>query len=594
MICRYRRQLGDDVYFLTGTDEHGQKCEKSATAMNLTPRQLADQMVTNYKDLWTQLDIKYDRFIRTTDPDHQSTVQAMFSKLLRQGDIYKSFYEGLYSVSEESFVSPQQVKEMDQQGLTGQLISLKEETYFFRLSSYQDKLLDFYSKNPNFVTPDFRFNEVKRFVEGGLQDLSISRTSVKWGIPVPDDPQHIIYVWFDALLNYLSGSNDQFPPQLQIVGKDILRFHAVYWPAFLMSLGLPLPQQILAHGWWLLDDSKMSKSKGNVISPEALMRFGTDSLRFFFIREMQLGNDRSFSYDNLIDRLNNDLSNGIGNFASRTITMVDKYLSKKIPAHFIEPIDPATRSLMIKCDEITSLFKLKISTNDINAAIDAWWGLLRDVDQYIALIKPWELAKDKVTFNDLSNTLLLLLKILRLSAVFITPVMPSSSQKLWKMIGFQSNIDEEKILEQNLSQYMPTSIGEVYSLFPRIDKLSEDAMIDPTEPSLAPEITFDDFAKVKLCVGRIMEATPVEKSEKLLKLLVDIGDGQPRIIVSGIAKSYAPSDLMQKLVVVVMNLAPKKLMGIQSHGMILAASSIDGHPILLDVPATARPGYVVK
>ncbi|MBK8726636.1 MAG: methionine--tRNA ligase [Holophagaceae bacterium] len=326
VIARFRRMLGEEVFFLTGTDEHGQKVEKAAAARGITPKALADEVVTNYYDVFQRMGFTHDRFIRTTDADHREVVQARFRQLLESGDIYKATYKGLYSVSDEAFVTETQAKELQAQGLAHQLVELEEETYNFRLSKYEKPLLDFFAAHPDFVQPEFRFNEVKRFVEGGLQDLSISRTSITWGIPVPGDDKHVVYVWFDALLNYLTGATEGvWPPDLQIVGKDILRFHAVYWPAFLMAMGLELPKTILAHGWWLMGQDKMSKSKGNIVRPDTLLRFGNDGMRFFFMRDMQIGHDREFSFEALMDRLNADLANGLGNLASRSISMLQHY-----------------------------------------------------------------------------------------------------------------------------------------------------------------------------------------------------------------------------------------------------------------------------
>ena len=332
VLARFHRMRGEQVYFLTGTDEHGQKVEKAAAARGISPKQLADEVVANYTELWKQMGMTHFRFIRTTDADHKAQVQRLFTRLLEKGDIYKATYKGLYSVSDEAYVTEVQAKELQAQGLAHQLVELEEETYFFRLSAYQDRLLAYYEAHPDFVQPEFRFNEVKRFVEGGLQDLSISRTSITWGIPVPGDEKHVIYVWFDALLNYLSACPvNSWPPDLQLVGKDILRFHAVYWPAFLMAAGLFQPQTILAHGWWLMGEDKMSKSKGNVVRPDTLLRFGNDALRFYFMRDMQVGHDRSFSFEGFMDRLNADLANGLGNLASRTLSMIQRYRGGVVP-----------------------------------------------------------------------------------------------------------------------------------------------------------------------------------------------------------------------------------------------------------------------
>ncbi|HEX7552982.1 MAG TPA: methionine--tRNA ligase, partial [Geothrix sp.] len=388
VIARFHRMRGEQVYFLTGTDEHGQKVEKAAAARGIPPKQLADEVVANYTDLWQRMGMTHFRFIRTTDADHKAQVQRLFQRLLDKGDIYKATYKGLYSVSDEAYVTEMQAKELQAQGLAHQLVELEEETYFFRLSAYQDRLLKYFEEHPDFVQPEFRFNEVKRFVEGGLQDLSISRTSISWGIPVPGDEKHVVYVWFDALLNYLTACPvGSWPPDLHIVGKDILRFHAVYWPAFLMAAGMFQPETILAHGWWLMGEDKMSKSKGNVVRPDTLLRFGNDALRFYFMRDMQVGHDRSFSFEGFMDRLNADLANGLGNLASRTLSMIQRYRKGIVPLPTV--FDESDTAVAQQLLAVFPEYLEKARANDFHAALEALWTYLRALDGYIVKAEPW-------------------------------------------------------------------------------------------------------------------------------------------------------------------------------------------------------------
>ncbi|HJV49406.1 MAG TPA: methionine--tRNA ligase [Geothrix sp.] len=603
VIARFHRMRGEQVFFLTGTDEHGQKVEKAAAARGITPKQLADEVVANYTELWKQMGMTHFRFIRTTDQDHRDQVQRLFKRLLDKGDIYKATYKGLYSVSDEAYVTETQAKELQAQGLAHQLVELEEETYFFRLSAYQDRLLKYYEEHPEFVQPDFRFNEVKRFVEGGLQDLSISRTSISWGIPVPGDEKHVIYVWFDALLNYLTGCPaSSWPPDLQLVGKDILRFHAVYWPAFLMAAGLFQPTTILAHGWWLMGDDKMSKSKGNVVRPDTLLRFGNDALRFYFMRDMQVGHDRGFSFEGFMDRLNADLANGLGNLASRTLSMIQRYRGGTVPmpAQMDELDQEMAKGLLAVFPEYLE----KARANDFHAALDALWTYLRALDGYIVKAEPWKLAKDPANDPKLDAVLANLYRALRATALLVAPVMPELAQSLWESLGHTTKVAETTFHGFALDGPAVGSIGDPKPLFQRIDKekeLSElEASAAPveTKPSLdVPEIRevvdADTFFKVDLRVGRILEAERVPKSDKLIKMKVDIGLEQ-RTIVGGIGKAYEPADLLQKLVVVVANLAPRKLMGIESHGMLLAASDNASKPYLVAPPSDAQPGFLVK
>jgi len=603
VIARFHRMRGEQVHFLTGTDEHGQKVEKAAAARGITPKALADEVVANYTELWKRMGMTHFRFIRTTDEDHKTTVQRLFKRLLEKGDIYKATYKGLYSISDEAYVTEIQAKELQAQGLAHQLVELEEETYFFRLSAYQDRLLKLYEEQPGFVQPDFRFNEVKRFVEGGLQDLSISRTSINWGIPVPGDEKHVIYVWFDALLNYLTGCpGDSWPPDLQLVGKDILRFHAVYWPAFLMAAGMFQPKTILAHGWWLMGEDKMSKSKGNVVRPDTLLRFGNDALRFYFMRDMQVGHDRSFSFEGFMDRLNADLANGLGNLASRTLSMIQRYRSGIVPMPAV--FDEFDQDVAAQLLTVFPEYLEQARANDFHAALNVLWTYLRNLDGYIVKAEPWKLAKDPANDPKLDAVLANLYRALRATALLVAPVMPELSQTLWECLGHDTKVAETTFHGFALDGPAIGPIGDPKPLFQRIDKEKELSDLLPpeapaeTKPTLdVPEIRevvdADTFFKVDLRVGQILEAERVPKSDKLIKMKVDIGLEQ-RTIVGGIGKAYEPADLLEKLVVVVANLAPRKLMGIESHGMLLAASDNASKPYLVAPPSDAKPGFLVK
>ncbi|HZU53807.1 MAG TPA: methionine--tRNA ligase [Holophagaceae bacterium] len=601
-FARFHRQMGEPVRFLTGTDEHGQKVEKAAAARGIAPKALADEVVANYTDLWARMGMTHDRFIRTTDADHRETVQGWFKKLLDAGDIYKATYKGLYSVSDEAFVTETQAKELQAQGLAHQLIELEEETYFFKLSKYEKPLLAFYAAHPDFVQPDFRFNEVKRFVEGGLQDLSISRTTINWGIPVPGDEKHVVYVWFDALLNYLTGAEGAWPADLQIVGKDILRFHAVYWPAFLMAMGLPLPQAILAHGWWLMGNDKMSKSKGNIVRPDTLLKYGNDALRFYFLRDMQVGQDRDFSFEGFIDRLNADLANGLGNLASRSISMIQRYRAGAVPV--IAAMDEADAAVDAQGRVLLAAFAARAQAHDFNAALDGLWSFLRTLDGYIVQAEPWKLAKDEANAAKLDAVLANLYRALRASAACLASVMPDMAQQLWGSLGLPGKAAEQCLDQMAWDAPAPGPVNDPKPLFARIDKEKDMSELEatnapaPAAPSLdVPEIRemvdADTFFKVDLRVGKILEAERVPKSDKLIKMKVDIGLEQ-RTIVGGIGKAYEPDQLLQRLVVVVANLAPRKLMGIESHGMLLAASDAGSKPYLIAPPVDALPGFIVK
>jgi len=661
VMARHHRMLGEDVYFLTGTDEHGQKIEKSAAARGITPQQLADEVQPNFENLWKRMGITNDHFVRTTHAQHKAVIQERFQQLLATGDIYKATYKGLYSVSDEAYVTETQAKELQAQGLGHQLVELEEESYFFRLAVFENWLIQLYEKCPGFVQPDFRFNEVKQFVapngeRGHLQDLSISRTTITWGIPVPGDEKHVVYVWFDALLNYLSACKDGFwPADVHLVGKDILRFHAIYWPAFLMAMfrkpeddlngELPqrvidqLPKAILAHGWWLMGEDKMSKSKGNIVRPEELLHFGNDAARFFLLRDMQIGYDRAFSFEAFMDRLNADLANGLGNLASRSISMIQRYrggaldelLATSFDSTYLgsESVDDpilneryeAFRPIIEARNfwlNLPSEFIEHFNKHEFDSALDELWVCLRVLDGMIVKMEPWKLAKkdegDALAHESLNLTLALLWRALRLTAGFIAPVMPQMAQDLWAQLGLPGTVGELRyssgfsLFDENI---IASRVNDPKPLFARIEKESAMTEIDAIRGAAAPvapvveeekpldvppvkeNIDYDTFAKTDLRVGLILEAEEVPKSKKLVKMKVDLGFEQ-RTILGGIKEAYAPADLVGRRVVVVANLAPRAMMGVESHGMLLCASDNNSKPYLIAPPEDAKPGFVVR
>lgn len=627
VMARHRRMMGEEVYFLTGTDEHGQKIEKAAAARGITPKALADEVVPNFENLWTRMGLTHDHFVRTTHAQHKATVQAKFLQLLASGDIFKDTYVGLYSVSDEAYVTETQAKELQAQGLAHQLVELKEESYFFRLSAYENWLIQLYEKHPEFVRPEFRLNEVKQFVapggaRGHLEDLSISRTSITWGIPVPGDEKHVVYVWFDALLNYLSACREGFwPPTFQLVGKDILRFHAIYWPAFLMAMyrqegddlqgELParirelLPRTILAHGWWLMGEDKMSKSKGNVVRPDELLTFGVDAVRFFFMREMTVGLDRSFSFEGFMDRLNADLANGLGNLASRTLSMLQRYRNGMVPEPAV--LDAQDREALEAGRLAAAAYLERAEANDFHGALEGLWAYLRQLDGYIVKAEPWKLAKDDANKDKLDTVLCVLYRALRATAVLVAPVTPELAQTLWTCLGQTGPVASQRFADFAYDAPAPGPVLAPEPLFQRIDKetvMNELAGSDPAPaapvveaplevPALKDVVEYDTFALTDLRVGLVLTAEAVPKSKKLIKMTVDLGF-EKRTILGGIAAAYTPEELVGRKVVVVANLAPRALMGIESHGMLLAASDNNSKPYLVAPPDDARPGFVVR
>jgi methionyl-tRNA synthetase len=587
-LSRFQKLLGNEVFFLTGTDEHGQKVEKAATERGLKPIELADQVVGRYKDLWKALNISYDFFIRTTESFHEKGVQKIFKKLIEKGDIYKGTYKGWYCVSDENFLAEDVPLEKGGYkicpdcGKRADVVS--EECYFFKLSAYQKQLLDFYSKFPAFVRPPSRMNEVVSFVSQGLKDLSITRTTVKWGIPVPGDPDHTIYVWFDALHNYLTGIGydwnmelfDRFwPATVHLIGKDILRFHAIFWPAFLIAAEFPLPQTVYGHGWWLKDETKMSKSKGNILDPYLILdTFGPDPLRYYLLREIPIGLDGNFSHEGFVHRVNSDLANDLGNLVQRTLTMIQNYFNGKIEeTDKEEKIDKEIRL------ELDSLKKkvLKLSEDyALSKALEEIWAYISSVNRYLAVNEPWKLAKDRSKRKRLARILYQAAAAIRSISYLLFPVIPESSAKIWDFLGEEKPIQEESFSALKFEDLkLGQKIKKPKPLFPRIalkDFLKEEET--KTSPARKEEkmeqITFDEFKRMDLRVGEVLKAEKVEGTDKLIKLEVDIGT-EKRTMVAGVGDVYSAEGLVGKKFIVIVNLKPAVIRGIESQGMLLAA-----------------------
>lgn len=611
-MARYKRLRGYDVKFLTGTDEHGQKIERIAKSQNVTPKEYVDKIVAGIKDLWKDLDVSYDQFIRTTDEIHVKAVQKIFKQLYDQGDIYKSEYEGWYCTPCETFYTEHQLVDGKCPDCGRDVEKVKEESYFFRLSKYQDRLIEYIESHEDFIEPKTRQKEmISNFLKPGLEDLAVSRTSFTWGIPVEFDKGHIVYVWVDALSNYISalgyGSEDDsdfkkyWPADVHVVGKEIVRFHTIIWPAMLMALNLPLPKQIFGHGWLVIDGAKMSKSVGNVVDPKVLVsKYGLDAIRYFLLREVAFGQDGNFSNEALIQRINSDLANDLGNLVSRTVGMIDKYFGGQLPAdkeptEFDDDLKAVAMQTVNKVEELMDKMLLSDAVTEL-------WTLVRRTNKYIDETQPWVLIKDENNKAKLANALYNVAESIRIISILIQPYMTRTPKLIWEQINANEDDvkwDMAKVWEV-LPQELKVTKGDV--IFPRIDikkelEELEAAMKIAQEQSIAnktkkeqenkeesveeiSEITIDDFVKVKMHVGKVLECTKVEKSSKLLKFQIKIGN-EVRQIFSGIAKHYAPEDLIGKNVVVVTNLKPRKMMGDMSYGMILSALDDEGKLSLL-------------
>ncbi len=640
-IARRHRMLGDDTWFLTGTDEHGQKIERAAQAAGKTPQQFTDEISAEFRALWQRMGLTPNDFIRTTSERHKQGVQALWRKILDNGHIYKGTYTGQYCVSDELYVDAEPGAPCPDCGRPTETVH--EENYYFKLSAFQDQLIRLYTEQPDFIRPETRRNEVLAFVRGGLRDLSISRSTFSWGIPVPDDPEHVVYVWLDALANYITalgyGSNDTgkfdkyWPADVHMIGKEIVRFHCVYWPAFLLAAGLPLPKSITAHGWLLFEESKMSKSRGNIVRAETIVDvLGADALRYFLLREVVFGQDGSFSFDALVQRYNSDLANGLGNLASRTLTMITRYSKGEVPypsqaAHTLadEVVREIAETVIAECGVFFTKYNFSAALESI------WVRLITAVDKYIVENAPWSLdeKKDEESRARLATVLYTAAEALRIVTALAHPVIPDATAKIWAQMGL-GDIEKFALTELQWGQLqLGTKLGEVQAVFPRADKSTVGRMqqmeeqsasagtgVSPVQPSEArqpaanlatpkpeaaaakpaaaiPEgkISIDDFAKVELRVAQVKAAERVKGADKLLRLEVDLGT-EVRQLVAGIAEAYEPETLIGRKVVIVANLAPRKLRGLESNGMIVAASPEGGKPVLAsfleDVPVGTR------
>ena len=617
-IARYKRMLGYDVYFLTGTDEHGQKIEEYAKSAGVTPKQYVDKVAGEIRDICDLLNTTYDKFIRTTDDYHEKTVQKIFKKLYDQGDIYKSEYEGLYCTPCESFWTESQ---LDENGCCPdchrEVKKAKEEAYFLRLSKYQKQLEEYIESNENFIYPESRKNEMlNNFIRPGLQDLCVSRTSFKWGIPVTFDEKHVIYVWIDALSNYITaigydpdGSSEQYkkywPADVHIIGKDIVRFHTIYWPIMLMALGEPLPKQVYGHPWLLFGEDKMSKSKGNVIYAEDLVKeFGVDAVRYYLLSEMPHASDGSITYQTLIERYNSDLANTIGNLVNRTVTMQQKYFDGVIqPGNVNEPVDNELKALAVE-----TLSKVDKCFNEYKIAdsVECVLTLAKRLNKYIDETMPWALAKDEEKKPRLGTVLYNLLEGIRYVAVLLKPYMPETSEKIFEQLGCDIK-DYDSLLTFGALK-AGDKVGQASVLFSRIDaeklidELIEKQKAQQAEETKAAKLSLEgiaqigieDFAKIELRVAEIKACEPVPKAKKLLKLTLDDGTGTDRTVASGIAQWYAPDDLVGKKVVVVANLKPATLCGVESNGMILAADCSENDVKVLFVDENIPNGAKIR
>ncbi len=620
VLARYKRLTGYEVFFLTGTDEHGIKIERSARERGVSPQEWTDTISAAFRDLWTRLHISYDDFIRTSQPRHKAVAQAVFQKAYEKGDIYKGLYEGWYCIPDETFLLESELQAGKCPDCGRPVEWITEEAYFFRLSKYQDWILDHIESHPHFIQPASRRNEVLSFVRSGLRDLCVSRSTFTWGIPVPFDPSQVIYVWIDALTNYLTaigyGSDPQsfqkfWPADIHLIGKEILRFHAVIWPILLRAADLPPPKQVFAHGWWTADGVRMSKSRGNVIDPgklveelaqraSASVETAVDALRYFVLREVAFGLDGDFSQMSLVQRFNSDLANDLGNLLSRTLTMLERYCQGTVP----QPTTLGTTANVLAEAAAKLLPDLDPLLNELafHKALARLWEYVRLVNRYVDEQAPWALARDPAQRHQLDTVLYNQVESLRIIALLLFPFMPHTAASMWRRLGIQADIATQSLAPAMVwgGTRPGTPIHPGEQLFPRIDAgrpvpaAEHTGEVADTPPKEAPSVTvsFEEFQKLDLRVGRIVTAEPVPKANKLLKLTVDIGQEQ-RTVVAGIAESYRPEALVGKSIVLVANLAPRTLRGVESQGMVLAAES-DGQIVLASFEAAVNPGAKVK
>lgn len=599
-IARYKRMLGYDVFFQTGTDEHGQKIEDKAKAAGVEPQQFVDQVAGQIKEIWDLMNTSYDKFMRTTDPEHERQVQKIFKKLYDQGDIYKSEYEGWYCKPCESFFTESQIVDGKCPDCGAPVEKAKEEAYFFRMSKYADRLLKHIEENPQFIQPESRKNEmINNFIKPGLQDLCVSRTSFTWGVPVDFDPKHVVYVWIDALTNYITGlgfdcdgnHGEKFkrywPADVHLIGKDILRFHTIYWPIMLMALDLPLPKQVFGHPWLLVGEGKMSKSKGNVIYADDLVRyFGVDAVRYIMLHEMPFAQDGTVTYELMIERINSDLANILGNLVNRTLSMTNKYFGGLVRKTQVS--DPIDEELIALAKATPANVQKKMDELRVADALDEIFALLRRSNKYIDETMPWALGKDETKKERLATVLYNLLECIRIAAVLLESYLPETSKAILDQLQTQQRSYASVLTFGQLEDGIHVT-SKPQILFARIDekemleKIEADqpkkAAAKPAEPA-KPQITIDDFAKIEMKVGQVLSCEKHPKADKLLVSQIDIGEEKTRQIVSGIAGSYKPEQMIGKKVVVITNLAPAKLRGVESQGMILAGMGEDQIEVL--------------